>query len=76
MSVEKSEREAVALNLGAEIKRLRLEKGCTHYALAQKIGIQAHQIAAIERGEHCPRFDVLIKILRALGRCVVFAPIS
>ena len=74
--VVEDERAAVAMAVGDTIKRLRLEQGFTHYALASKIGMQAHQIADIERGEHCPRFDVLQKILKALGRRIIFVPIS
>ena len=73
--VIEGERAAVAMAVGDEIRRLRLEKGYTHYALASKIGMQAHQIAAIERGKHCPRFDVLLKILNALGMRIIFDPI-
>ena len=58
--------ETVAPLLGAEIRRLREEKGWTLRELASKVGLDFGYIGKIERGENA-RVETYRSIAAALG---------
>jgi transcriptional regulator with XRE-family HTH domain len=51
---------------GKNLKRIRLEKGLNQDILAEKIGIEIHNLSRIETGCSFPRIKTLIKILNIL----------
>ncbi len=53
--------------MGAEVRRLRLEKKLTHQELAAKSGISYKHMFNIESGEALPSMTVYIALCRALG---------
>ncbi len=53
-------------NLGKSLKSIRLEKGLTQEALAEKIGIHATYVGKLEGGKSNPSVKMLFKISRAL----------
>lgn len=53
--------------VGANIKRLRKERGLSQEALAGEAGLAMRHIGRIERGEGNPTVSMLAKIAAALG---------
>jgi transcriptional regulator with XRE-family HTH domain len=49
------------------IKAIRLQKGLTQLALAEKAGINVNYYSKVERAELKPSVDILEKIVKALG---------
>ena len=49
------------------IKSIRLQKGLTQLALAEKAGINVNYYSKVERAELKPSVDILEKIVKALG---------
>lgn len=52
---------------GKNLKRIRTEKGLNQETLAEKIGIEIHNLSRIETGSSFPRVKTLIKILNILN---------
>lgn len=52
---------------GANIRRLRLERGLTQEDLAGEAGIAMRHVGRIERGESSPTVDLLGKLATVLG---------
>lgn len=52
---------------GKNITRLRLSKGLTQEALAEKVGISARYVQSLEAGEYFPALLTLIKLRSALS---------
>jgi Predicted transcriptional regulators len=52
---------------GANIRRLRLERGLTQEDLAGEAGIAMRHVGRIERGESSPTVDLLGKLAAVLG---------
>lgn len=52
---------------GAEIRRLRTERGWTILELARRAESQPAHISRIERGINAPSDDLRIRLARALG---------
>jgi transcriptional regulator with XRE-family HTH domain len=52
---------------GKNLKQLRVVKGLSQEALAEKIGIEIHNLSRIETGRSFPRLKTLIKILNVLN---------
>lgn len=48
------------------LKKRRLEKNISVYALAQKSGVSQQMIAYVERGERNPTLETVLKIARGL----------
>lgn len=53
--------------VGANIRRLRKEKGLTQEQLAHEAGMAMRYVAGVERGEENPSLRFLVKIAEALG---------
>jgi transcriptional regulator with XRE-family HTH domain len=53
--------------LGLELRRIREEQGLTVEELAEKSGISATTIRAVERGAQEPRMDTVAKLATSLG---------
>jgi transcriptional regulator with XRE-family HTH domain len=58
---------AVARDFGAKLRQAREGAGLTQEALADLSGISRTAISPLERGQHMPRLDTLIKLAGALG---------
>ncbi len=54
--------EEVKKLIGANIRRLRLDKGLTQEALAEKIDLHFSYVGLVERGEKSPSLQTLHKI--------------
>ena len=52
---------------GQKVRQLRLLKGLTQEALAERSGLHPTYVGGIERGERNVGFDNLLKVARALG---------
>ena len=52
--------------LGAKIKRLRLQKGLTQEQFAEQLGLTTNYISTIERGASFPRYEKLVAIINGL----------
>lgn len=57
----------VRSKFGQNITRLRLSKGLTQEALAEKVGISARYVQSLEAGEYFPALPTLIKLRRVLS---------
>ncbi|QEZ68022.1 XRE family transcriptional regulator [Paraclostridium bifermentans] len=55
------------MNIGANIKKFRKEKGLTQKELAEKIGVSGAYIQQIENNKKNPSIKTLNKISSALG---------
>jgi transcriptional regulator with XRE-family HTH domain len=53
--------------LGLELQRIREERGLTVEELAEKSGISATTIRAVERGVREPHMDTVAKLAKPLG---------
>ncbi|WP_296598012.1 helix-turn-helix transcriptional regulator [Phenylobacterium sp.] len=53
--------------VGANIRRLRKEKGLTQEQLARAAEIAPRYVAGVERAEENPSLRFLVKIAKALG---------
>lgn len=53
--------------LGKRLRQIRIQKGFTQQALAQKADIGVVYLGEIERGLKMPSLSVFIKIVEALG---------
>lgn len=66
----------VLVSGGARLRALRKEQGYTQEQLAEQTKLSIRHIAAIEKGEANPSFEVLYTIISALGASfdVIFNP--
>lgn len=55
------------MNIGAAIRRVRLEKGLTLEAVALEAGTYAGNLSKIERSQQLPSLELLHKLSHALG---------
>lgn len=55
------------MNIGAAIRKVRLEKGLTLEAVALDAGTYAGNLSKIERSQQLPSLDLLHKLSHALG---------
>jgi len=55
------------MNIGAAIRKVRLEKGLTLEAVALEAGTYAGNLSKIERSQQLPSLDLLHKLSHALG---------
>lgn len=53
--------------VGANVRRLRVERGLTQEQLAHEAGIDLTYLGGIERGRRNPSVDVLGRLSTALG---------
>lgn len=58
---------AVAADFGAKLRAAREKAGLTQEALADLCGLHRTVISPLERGEHMPRLDTLLRLSGALG---------
>ena len=58
--------------IGLRIKNLRKEQGLTQFQLAEKTGLNQHNLSRIERGKHSTGQDILSTIATALGKRLDF----
>ncbi|MEE1920853.1 helix-turn-helix transcriptional regulator [Pseudomonas sp. 148P] len=56
-----------AMNIGAAIRKVRLEKGLTLEAVALDAGTYAGNLSKIERSQQLPSLELLHKLSQALG---------
>lgn len=59
---------AIAKRLGDRVRDLRKEAGITQRELAERTGILRPNIARLERGEHLPLLETLLRVGVALGK--------
>jgi transcriptional regulator with XRE-family HTH domain len=57
----------LAREFGAKMKRRRLELELSQERLAEAAGLDRSYVSAIERGEHLPSLNVIVKLAHALG---------
>jgi transcriptional regulator with XRE-family HTH domain len=62
-----TDRDAISVNVGTELRSLREEKGLSIRALARASGISANAISMIERGRTSPSVSTLYKMANALN---------
>ena len=55
------------MNIGAAIRKVRLEKGLTLEAVALEAGTYAGNLSKIERSQQLPSLELLHKLSQALG---------
>jgi transcriptional regulator with XRE-family HTH domain len=55
------------MSVGAKIEALRIKAGRTRRDLAAVVGITENWLFKIERGNHTPSFEIVIKIAEALN---------
>lgn len=55
------------MNIGAAIRKVRLEKGLTLEAVALEVGTYAGNLSKIERSQQLPSLELLHRLSRALG---------
>ncbi len=60
-------RDAISVDVGEVLKRLRQEKGMSLRMLAAKSGLSANALSMIERGRVSPSVSTLYKLADALG---------
>lgn len=61
------ERQQIANRIAEIISEARMRKNYSRYELSKRTGIHTSQIIRIERGEHIPRVDTLMKIFDELS---------
>lgn len=54
--------ESIKINLGANVKRLRKERGWSQTELAEKVGVHLNHINRIETGKYMPVLDTVVKL--------------
>ena len=59
---------AVARDFGAKLRKARQASGLSQEALADLSGMTRTAISPLERGDHMPRLDTVIKLAGALGK--------
>ncbi len=59
--------EGVTAHLAARLRSLRLERGLTLEALAERTGVSRSMISLVERGESSPTAAVLARLAAGLG---------
>ncbi|MFI3300025.1 MAG: helix-turn-helix transcriptional regulator [Candidatus Gastranaerophilales bacterium] len=57
----------VLVNLGKNLKKIRLENGLTQEVLAEKVGVHPTYVGKIEIGKCNPSVKILFKFSRALN---------
>ena len=57
----------VRSKFGKNITRLRLFRGLTQEALAEKVGISARYVQSVEAGEYFPALPTLVRLRSALS---------
>ncbi|MCD7778867.1 MAG: helix-turn-helix domain-containing protein [Clostridiales bacterium] len=58
------------MNIGENIKRLRLQAGLTQTQLADTVGISTAMVCQIERGSRTPTMPLGKQIAEALGKTI------
>lgn len=53
--------------IGANVSRLREDKGMKPTELAAAVGVERIRISRIEKGEHAPGAALLLRLAKALG---------
>ncbi|MBI4549950.1 MAG: helix-turn-helix transcriptional regulator [Candidatus Omnitrophica bacterium] len=53
MGTSVKEAESLFQKVGADILRLRNQRGLTQFALARKIGVTQQEISRVEKGDNC-----------------------
>ena len=61
------EKQKIANRIAEIISEARMRKNYSRYELSKRTGIHKSQIIRIERGEHIPRVDTLMKIFDELS---------
>ena len=64
---KKRNTDTLATSLGAEMTRLRIDKGLSQVAFAHLLGYDERYIRQVERGEKSPTLRTLSAIAGALG---------
>ncbi|HEY6322155.1 MAG TPA: helix-turn-helix transcriptional regulator [Thermoanaerobaculia bacterium] len=64
---QKKPNDRVARQVGAAIRRLRLERGLMGKQLASRAGISMPMLSRYEHGHQHPTLPTLVKLLRTLG---------
>ena len=66
--------KGLPVDLRAQIKRVRKNRGWSQRELAAKTGLPQPHISGIESGEIVPRFDTLLDIVRVLDQDILLVP--
>ena len=64
----------VQVRVAVMIARLREERGLSQRDLAKIVGIKQPQIARLEKGDHLPSLETLLRLADALSARVVIGP--
>ncbi len=67
LTIEEKYEIEIMGNLVGKIIEKRMELGLSQGELAKKAGIKQYEIEGLETLDDVPGFDIVIKILRALG---------
>jgi transcriptional regulator with XRE-family HTH domain len=65
--MDRSQRDAVSINVGSKLRAMREERGLSIRALARASGISANALSVIERGKSSPSVSTLYKVTEALN---------
>lgn len=72
METVSDDREAIVLGLGRELAELRERQGVSLRELSRRTGINAWQLAALERGQRDAQLSTVARVAGALGARVAF----
>lgn len=67
MSAERIDADAVAIQVGQNIRAARKRSGLTQEQVAKGAGIHRTEVGLLERGKRVPRADTMIKVAGAVG---------
>lgn len=61
------DREKVCKQFGGYVRAQRRWAGLTQKQLGKEVSLHQAQISRVERGEVCPRLDIIVGLLACLG---------
>jgi predicted transcriptional regulator len=59
-------RRAAGVEFGRFMVRARRRAGMTQVEFAEKLSMHQVEISRMERGEHCPRLDTVVRVIAKL----------
>jgi DNA-binding XRE family transcriptional regulator len=68
------EEAKIQVRIAVMIARLREERGLSQRDLAKIVGIKQPQIARLEKGDHLPTLETLLRLADALSARVIIGP--
>lgn len=76
MATTSDDREAIVGELGAQLGELRERRGVSLRELQRRTGINAWQLAALERGQRDAQISTVARVVGALGSRIAFEDVA